>query len=111
LSIFISPSFASLKGSLGRVCARPLVLGRGEAASIPGVPLTGRDQLIGRGRRVLGRLAEPSSAAGLAALLALLIPDLAREAPAIVDMALTARSPPSPRSWIVRREGSGSNGS
>jgi hypothetical protein len=32
-----------------------------------------RDQLIGRGRRVLGRLAEPSSAAGLAALLALLV--------------------------------------
>jgi len=49
-----------------------------------------RDRLIGRCRRVLGRLAEPSSAAGLAALLALLVPDLAREAPAIVELALTA---------------------
>ena len=35
------------------------------------------------------RLTEPSSAAGLAALLALLVPQLAEHAPAIVDLALT----------------------
>ena len=69
-----------------------------------------RDQLIGRGRRVLGRLAEPSSAAGLAALLALLVPDLAREAPAIVELALTALAAIAAIVAIVRREGSGSNG-
>jgi hypothetical protein len=70
-----------------------------------------RDQLIGRGRRVLGRLAEPNSAAGLAALLALLIPDLAREAPALVDLALTALVAIAAIVAIVRREGNGSNGS
>jgi hypothetical protein len=37
----------------------------------------GRDQVSRRCRRLLERLSQPSSAAGLAALLALLIPELA----------------------------------
>jgi len=49
----------------------------------------GRDPLNRLGRRVLERLLQPSSAAGLAALLALLIPELAEHAPAIIDLALT----------------------
>jgi hypothetical protein len=49
-----------------------------------------RDQLSRRCRRVLDRLSQPSSAAGLAALLALLVPQLAAHAPAIIDLALTA---------------------
>jgi hypothetical protein len=38
---------------------------------------------------LLERLNQPSSAAGLAALLALLAPQLAEHAPAIVDLVLT----------------------
>jgi hypothetical protein len=48
-----------------------------------------RDQLSRRCRRLFDRLSQPSSAAGLAALLALLVPDLAEHAPAIVEVALT----------------------
>ncbi len=48
-----------------------------------------RNQLARRGRRILDRLSQPSSAAGLAALLALMIPELAEYAPAIVDVGLT----------------------
>jgi hypothetical protein len=48
-----------------------------------------RDQLARRCRRLLDRLSQPSSAAGLAALLALLVPQLAEYAPTIVDLALT----------------------
>jgi hypothetical protein len=48
-----------------------------------------RDQLSRRCRRLLERLSQPSSAAGLAALLALLIPELAEHAPVLVDLALT----------------------
>ena len=48
-----------------------------------------RDQVSRRCRRLLERLLQPSSAAGLAALLALLVPQLAEHAPAIVDLALT----------------------
>ena len=48
-----------------------------------------RDQLARRCRRPLERLSQPSSAAGLAALLALLIPELAEHAPVLVDLALT----------------------
>jgi hypothetical protein len=44
-----------------------------------------RNQL---GRRVLDRLTQPSSAAGLAALLALTIPEVADYAPVIVDVGL-----------------------
>jgi hypothetical protein len=43
-----------------------------------------RDQVSRRCRRLLEQLSEPSSAAGLAALLAFLAPDLAKAAPAIV---------------------------
>jgi hypothetical protein len=60
-----------------------------EAASGSEVPLMSRDQLSRRCRRLLERLSQPSSAAGLAALLALLVPQLAEHAPAIVDLALT----------------------
>ena len=49
-----------------------------------------RDQLSRRCRRLLDRLSQPSSAAGLAALMALLIPELAEYAPVLVDLALTA---------------------
>ena len=48
-----------------------------------------RDQVSRHCRRLLERLSQPSSAAGLAALLALLVPQLAEHAPAIVDLALT----------------------
>jgi len=48
-----------------------------------------RDQVSRRCRRLLERLSQPSSAAGLAALLALLVPQLADHAPAVVDLALT----------------------
>ena len=48
-----------------------------------------RDQVSRRCRRLLERLRQPRSAAGLAALLALLAPQLAEHAPAIVDLALT----------------------
>ena len=48
-----------------------------------------RDRLTRRCRRLLQRLSQPSSAAGLAALLALLVPQLAEHAPAIVDLGLT----------------------
>jgi hypothetical protein len=41
------------------------------------------------GRRILDRLTQPSSAAGLAALLALTIPEVADYAPVIVDVGLT----------------------
>jgi hypothetical protein len=47
------------------------------------------DQTSRRCRRLLERLSQPSSAAGLAALLAVLVPQLAEHAPAIVDLALT----------------------
>ena len=48
-----------------------------------------RDQLAHRTRRLLDRLSQPSSAAGLAALLALMMPELSEYAPAIVDLMLT----------------------
>jgi hypothetical protein len=48
-----------------------------------------RDRLSRRCRLLLERLSQPSSAAGLAALLALPVPQLAKHAPAIVDLALT----------------------
>jgi hypothetical protein len=48
-----------------------------------------RDQVSRRCHRLLERLSQPSSAAGLAALLALLVPQIADYAPAIVDLALT----------------------
>jgi multisubunit Na+/H+ antiporter MnhC subunit len=49
-----------------------------------------RDRVPRRCRRLLKRLSQPSSAAGLAALLALLVPQFAEHAPAIVDLVLTA---------------------
>jgi hypothetical protein len=48
-----------------------------------------RDQLSRSCRRLLERLSQATSAAGLAALLALLIPELAEHAPVRVDLALT----------------------
>jgi hypothetical protein len=48
------------------------------------------DPLTRLGRRLLERLSQLSSAAGLAALLARLVPRLAEHAPAIVDLAFTA---------------------
>jgi hypothetical protein len=71
--------------------ARSSGLERGDAASGPEVPLMRRrrDQVSRRCRWLLERLSQPSSAAGLAALLALLVPQLADYAPTIVDLALT----------------------
>ncbi len=54
------------------------------------------------------RLAEPSSAAGFAALLALLIPSIADQAPAIVELGMTALAALAGIAAIVQREGSGS---
>jgi hypothetical protein len=51
------------------------------------------------------RLTEPSSAAGLAALLALIVPSLADHAPAIVELGLTAVAAIAGIAAIVRREG------
>ena len=51
------------------------------------------------------RLTEPSSAAGLAALLALIVPSLADYAPAIVELGLTAVAAIAAIAAIVRREG------
>jgi hypothetical protein len=53
------------------------------------------------------RLTEPSSAAGLAALLALIVPSLADHAPAIVGLGLTAVAAIAGVAAIVRREGAG----
>ena len=53
------------------------------------------------------RLTEPSSAAGLAALLALIVPSLADHAPAIVELGLTAVAAIAGIAAIVRREGAG----
>jgi hypothetical protein len=54
-----------------------------------------------------GRLTEPSSAAGLAALLALVVPSLADHAPAIVELGLTAVAAIAGIVAIVRCEGTG----
>jgi hypothetical protein len=51
------------------------------------------------------RLTEPSSAAGLAALLALIVPSLADHSPAIVELGLTAVAAIAGIVAIVRREG------
>jgi hypothetical protein len=53
------------------------------------------------------RLPEPSSAAGLAALLALIVPSLADQAPAIVELGLTAVAAIAGIAAIVRCEGTG----
>jgi hypothetical protein len=69
-----------------------------------------RDQLVCRSRRLLEQLSEPNSAAGLAALLALPVPELAEHAPAIVDVALTWLAAGAAIWAIVRREGNASAG-
>jgi hypothetical protein len=51
------------------------------------------------------RLTEPSSAAGLAALLALLVPHVADQAPALVDLGLNAVAAVAGILAIVQREG------
>jgi len=48
-----------------------------------------RDQVSRRCRRLLDRLSQPRSAAGLAALRALLVAQRDEDAPVIVDLALT----------------------
>ena len=59
-------------------------------ASAPMVDLPkSRNELSRLSRGILHRLSQPSSAAGLAALLALMMPELAEYAPAIVDLMLT----------------------
>jgi hypothetical protein len=51
------------------------------------------------------RLAEPSSAAGFAALLALLVPSVADQAPAIVELGVSALAAVAGIAAIVQREG------
>ena len=53
------------------------------------------------------RLTEPSSAAGLAALLALIVPSVADQAPAIVELGLTAVAAIAGIAAIVQRESAG----
>ena len=53
------------------------------------------------------RLTEPSSAAGLAALLALLVPHVADQAPALVELGLNAIAAVAGIFAIVQREGVG----
>jgi hypothetical protein len=55
------------------------------------------------GRR--SRLTEPSSAAGLAALLALIVPSLADQAPVLVELGLSAIAAVAGILAIVQREG------
>jgi hypothetical protein len=55
------------------------------------------------------RLTEPSSAAGLTALLALLVPHVADQAPALVDLGLNAVAAVAGIFAIVQREGNGSS--
>jgi len=69
-----------------------------------------RDRPAGGARRALARLSEPSSAAGLAALLALVAPDLAEEAPVIVELALIVFTAGAALVAIVRGEANGTNG-
>jgi hypothetical protein len=64
-----------------------------------------RDQSVAHRGRVRDRLTEPSSAAGLAALLALLVPQFADQAPAIIDHALTVPASGTALWAIVCREG------
>jgi hypothetical protein len=54
-----------------------------------------------------GRLTEPSSAAGPAALLALIVPSLADQAPAIVELGLTAVAAVAGIAAIVQCESAG----
>ena len=63
-----------------------------------------------RVRRVLDRLGQPSSAAGLAALLALTIPELAEYAPVIVDVGLMAIAIGAAIMAMVKCECGGCNG-
>ena len=53
------------------------------------------------------RLTEPSSAAGIAALLALLVPHVADQAPALVELGLNAIAAVAGIFAIVQREGAG----
>jgi hypothetical protein len=53
------------------------------------------------------RLTEPSSAAGFAALLALLVPSIADVAPAVVERGVSALATVSGIAAIVQREGTG----
>jgi hypothetical protein len=57
-----------------------------------------RDELQRARRRLLERLSQPSSAAGLAALLALLVPELAPHAPTLWTTLRVAHKglPPQP---------------
>ena len=59
---------------------------------------------VSRNQPQRSRLTEPSSAAGFAALLALLIPSLADHAPAIVELGLAALAAVAGIAAIVQRE-------
>jgi hypothetical protein len=51
------------------------------------------------------RLTEPSSAAGFAALLALLVPSVGDQAPAIVELGVSALAAVAGIAAIIQREG------
>ena len=60
-----------------------------------------------QGQPQRSRLTEPSSAAGFAALLALIVPTLADQAPAIVELGMTALAACAAIAAIVQRERAG----
>jgi hypothetical protein len=66
-----------------------------------------RDQLRRARRRLLDRLSQPSAAAGLAALLALLVPELAPHAPTLVELGLGIIAVAAAITAMVRHEGNG----
>ncbi len=66
-----------------------------------------RDQLRRARRGLLDRLSQPSAAAGLAALLALLVPELAPHAPMLVELGLGTIAVAAAIVAMVRRERNG----
>jgi hypothetical protein len=67
-------------------------------------------RLVRSCRRLLDQLSQPSSAAGLAALFALLVPQPAEYAPAVVDLARTVFAIGAAVEAIVRCECRDCNG-
>jgi threonine/homoserine/homoserine lactone efflux protein len=66
-----------------------------------------RDQLQRARRGLIERLSQPSAAAGFAALLALLVPELAPHAPMLVELGLGMIAAAAAIVAMVRREGDG----
>ena len=69
-----------------------------------------RDQLDRARRRLLDRLGQPSAAAGLAARLALVVPELAPHAPTLVELGLGVVAVGAALVAMLRRERNGAEG-